>query len=110
MRDWKTTRQPLRAIYEAIVQAANTFGPIVMQARKGYVSLLSPNTTFARIQATTKTRVDLGLRLKEKPGGRLLPGKIHETMPVQLALSSVRELDADALRWLRRAYDETQRR
>jgi len=104
-----TDRPQLRAIYDRIVKAAQEFGPIVIQARKGYVSLLSPRKTFARIQATTKTRLDLGLRLMAaKPNGRLLPGKIHETMPVQLAFSSVGDLDQEALRWLRAAYDEAQ--
>lgn len=104
-----TDRPQLRVIYDRIVKAAQEFGPIVIQARKGYVSLLSPRKTFARIQATTKARLDLGLRLMvAKPGGRLLPGKIHETMPVQIAFSSIGDFDQDALRWLRAAYDEAQ--
>ncbi|MBO0732725.1 MAG: hypothetical protein J2P49_00075, partial [Methylocapsa sp.] len=100
-------RPQLRPVYDRIAAAAQEFGPIVIQARKGYVSLLAPRRTFARIQATTKTRLDLGLRLSgRQPGGRLLPGKIHTTMPVQLALSSIGEFDEEALQLLRAAYDE----
>jgi hypothetical protein len=102
-------RAQLRPIYDLIVAAAQGFGQVVVQARKGYVSLLSPRKTFARIQPTTKTRLDLGLLLAaQRPIRRLLPGKIHETMPVQMAFSSTHDFDGEAVKWLRKAYHEAQ--
>jgi hypothetical protein len=78
----------------------------VIQARKGYVSLVTPRRTFARVQATTKNRVDLGLRLDgKKPGGRLQTSKLHETMKLQISFSTLEEVDAEALRWLKNAYE-----
>src|SRR5262245_60066714 len=59
-------RPQLRPIYEAIVGATSKLGDFVIQARKGYVSLVTPRRTFARVQAATKNRVDLGLRLDGK--------------------------------------------
>ena len=101
-------RPDLRPIFDAVVKAAVGLGDVTVQARKTYVSLVSPRRTFARVQPTTKNRVDLALRLDgEKPGGRLRPSKIHETMPVQIGLSSPKEVDAEAVRWLRRAYRES---
>ncbi len=101
-------RPHLRPIFDAVVKAAVGLGDVTIQARKTYVSLVSPRRTFARVQPTTKNRVDLALRLDgEKPGGRLRPSKIHETMPVQIGLSSPKEVDAEAVRWLRRAYRES---
>ena len=101
-------RPHLRPIFDAVVKAAVGLGDVTIQARKTYVSLVSPRRTFARVQPMTKNRVDLALRLDgEKPGGRLRPSKIHETMPVQIGLSSPKEVDAEALRWLRRAYRES---
>ena len=101
-------RPHLRPIFDAVVKAAVGLGDVTIQARKTYVSLVSSRRTFARVQPTTKNRVDLALRLDgEKPGGRLRPSKIHETMPVQIGLSSPKEVDAEALRWLRRAYRES---
>jgi len=101
-------RPHLRPIFDAVVKAAVGLGDVTIQARKTYVSLVSPRRTFARVQPTTKNRVDLALRLDgEKPGGRLRPSKIHETMPVQIGLSSPKEVDAEAVRWLRRAYHES---
>src|SRR5215510_5561045 len=53
----------LRAVYDAIVKAAASNGDLVVQARKTFVSLLSPRRTFARIQRANKAHVNLGLRL-----------------------------------------------
>jgi hypothetical protein len=100
-------RQQLRPIYEAIVAAAQAIGETVVQARKGYVSLLTPKRTFARIRPTTKSRIDIGLRLEGlQPRGRLEPSRIHDTMPVQVSLTERRDLDREVLKWLRRAYEE----
>src|SRR5467141_2643991 len=103
-----TDRPQLRPILDAVVKAAVGLGDVTIQARKTYVSFVSPRRTFARVQPTTKDRVDLALRLDgEKPGGRLHPSKIHETMPVQIGLTSPKEVDAEALRFLQRAYRES---
>jgi hypothetical protein len=100
-------RQELRTIYDAILKAAAGLGDVVIQARKTYVSLVAPRRTFARVQATTRKRVDLALRLEgEKPGGRLIPSKIHETMPLQISLSSPEEVDLEVLGWLEKAYEQ----
>src|SRR5689334_21426744 len=83
-------RPQLRPIFDAIIDAAAGLGEVVVQTRKTYVSLLTPRRTFARIQPTTKQRVDLGLRLEgQQSGGRLQPSKIHETMPLQISLSTL---------------------
>jgi Domain of unknown function (DUF5655) len=62
----------LRPVYDAVVAAALGVGEVHVQACKGYVSLVNPRRTFAVVQATTRSRVDLGLRLPDRePGGRL---------------------------------------
>ena len=100
-------RPHLRPIYDAVINAMLGIGPITIQARKTYVSLLTPRRTFARVQPTTKHRIDLGLRLEgQKSTGRLLPSKIQETMKLQIGLTSVEEIDVEVLSWLRQAYDE----
>jgi hypothetical protein len=100
-------RPQLRPIFDAVVAAASSLGEVIVQARKGYVSLVSPRRTFARVQATTRNRVDLALRLEGRaPGGRLSRSHIHETMPVQLGLTSTDDLDEEALALLQQAYEE----
>jgi hypothetical protein len=71
------------------------------------VSLVTSRRTFARIQPTSKSRVDLALRLEgHKPGGRLQPSKIHETTRLQISLASVDDIDSEVLAWLQEAYDQ----
>jgi hypothetical protein len=100
-------RPQLRPIFDAIVDAAAGLGEVVVQTRKTYVSLVTPRRTFARVQPTTKQRGDLGLRLEgPPPDGRLQPSKIHETMPLQIGLTTPDEVDSEVLEWLQRAYDQ----
>jgi hypothetical protein len=100
-------RPHLRPIFDAIISAAAGLGEVVVQTRKTYVSLVSPRRTFARVQATTRQRVDLGLRLEgQQPAGRLRPSKIHESMPLQISLSALEEVDAEVLAWLQQTYDQ----
>ena len=100
-------RTQLRPIFDAIIAAVAGLGEVIVQTRKTYVSLVSPRRTFARIQPTTKQRVDLGLRhAGQQPGGRLQPSKIHETMPLQISLTTADEVDSEVLEWLRQAYDQ----
>ena len=100
-------RPHLKPIFEAILNAAVGLGDVTIQARKTYVSLLTSRRTFARVQATTKQRVDLGLRLQgQKPSGRLQASKIHESTPFQISLTTPADLDAEVLDWLQRAYDQ----
>ena len=78
----------------------------MIQARKTYVSLVSPRRTFARVVPATRTRVDLGFRLDRRtPGGRLQPSKIHETMKLQISLTSAAEVDEEVLDLLVEAYE-----
>jgi predicted transport protein len=101
-------RPNLRPIYDAIVEAATSLGDdVAIQARKTYVSLVSPKRTFARVQPTTRNRVDLALRLEgAEPRGRLRPSSIQETMPVQIGLTAPKDLDKAVFDLLRRAYEE----
>lgn len=98
-------RQDLRPIFDRIIEAAAGLGEVVIQARKTYVSLVTPRRTFARIQPA-RERVQLALRLEgEAPGGRLEPSKIHESMRLQFSLAAPDEVDTEVLDWLQRAYD-----
>lgn len=100
-------REALRPIYEAILLAMAEIGEFTIQTRKTYVSLVTPRRTFARIKPSTKSRLDLGLRLDgQEPGGRLKPSKLQETMRVQLSFNDIEQFDDEARSWLKRAYLE----
>jgi hypothetical protein len=100
-------RLHLQPIFEAVLNAALGLGDVTIQARKTYVSLVTSRRTFARVQATTKQRVDLGLRLEgQKPSGRLQPSRIHASTPLQTSLTTPKDVDAEILDWLQKAYEQ----
>jgi len=100
-------RPAIRPIFDRVVDTLPMIGDVELQARKTYVALLSPKRTFASIQPTTRTRVDIGLRLDGvAPSGRLEPAKSigQSSMTHKIALSSEDDVDDEAVEWLRRAY------
>src|SRR5215470_16651652 len=104
-----TDRPQLRPILDAVLAVLPTLGPVTVQARKTIVSLVSPRRTFAVVRATTRDRVDLGLRLDDAvPGGRLQPAKGigGGGATVKIALAGQHDV-ADEVRGLMRcAYAE----
>jgi len=101
-------RPGIRPILDRVLEVLPTIGTVEVQARKTYVALLSPKRTFASIQPTTKTRVDIGLRLDGvTPAGRLQEAKSigQSSMTHKIALASPADLDDEAVEWLTRAYE-----
>jgi uncharacterized protein DUF5990/uncharacterized protein DUF5655 len=100
-------RPQLRPVLDAVLAALPALGQVTVQARKTLVSLVGPRRTFAVVQATTKNRVDLGLRLdNEKPGGRLLAARDIGAANLRIPLAGPGDIDDEVLGWLQRAYDE----
>jgi len=100
-------RPRLRPILDAVLTALPALGPVTVQARGTIVSLVTPRRTFAVVKATTKSRVDLGLRLDQtQPEGRLLPARDIGSATVRIPLTAPDEIDEEVLGWLRRAYNE----
>ena len=100
-------RPQLRPVLDAVLAALPALGQVTVQARKTIVSLVGPRRTFAVVQATTKNRVDLGLRLdNEKPGGRLLAARDIGAANLRIPLTGPGDFDGEALGWLQRAYDQ----
>jgi hypothetical protein len=105
-------RPQLRPTLDAVLAAVPALGEVRVEARTTLVSLVSPRRTFAVVQARTKNRVDLGLRLDTprpedlKPGDRLQVARDLGAATVRIALTEPAELDDEALGWLRRAYEQ----
>jgi hypothetical protein len=100
-------RPQLRPILEELLARASTFGEFTIQARKNYVSLLTPRRTFAAVQPTTRTRIDLGLKLAD-PRRR---GKLEQNSSMgssvinaRIALKTLDDVDEEVEGWLRQAY------
>ncbi len=76
--------------------------------KKTYVSFRR-SKQFALVQAATKSRVDLGLNLKDVvPTERLENGNIFSGMCThRLRLMSRSDVDPDVISWLKQAYDQS---
>jgi Family of unknown function (DUF5990)/Domain of unknown function (DUF5655) len=101
-------RPQLRPVFDAVLSALPALpGPVTVQARGTLVSLVSPRRTFAVLKPTTKSRVDLGLRLDTtRPGGRLQPARDLGQATVRIPLTRPGEVDDEVRDWLTKAYDE----
>jgi hypothetical protein len=59
------------------------------------------------LKPTTKSRVDLGLRLDTtQPGGRIMPARDLGQATVRILLTTPGEVDDEVRVWLTKAYDE----
>lgn len=102
-------RPALRPIYDRIALIALSLGEGHLQARKGYVSLVGPRRTYARVRASTRKRVDLILRSDADWGDdRFIPagGAVDWPGAVKAGLNEVSDVDHAIEDALRRTYEE----
>ena len=100
-------KESLIPIYDKLVLEISKFGDdITNTPKKGSVSLIRKRQ-FALIKPATKTRVDLGLKIKDKPvSGRLENSGPFGTMCThRIQLTSVDDIDSEVLSWIKEAYD-----
>lgn len=98
----------LRPIYDRVLAAVQSFGDDVeLQTRKTYVAF-ARGKQFAVVQPTTRTRVDVGLKLPDRAAG----GRLESTtstgsgsMTHKVAVTSPDEVDEELIDLLRSAYD-----
>jgi predicted transport protein len=107
-RQYSGGKERLRQIYDRVAEVVAALGDDVEPGPRGtYVSFGRPKQ-FALVQPSTKTRVDLGLRLPGSPyTGRLIEAGSFGSGNIthKVALSSPDEVDAELEAWLREAYD-----
>lgn len=99
-------KESLTPIYDALLDFVATLGDDVEVApKKSYVSLRRTRQ-FALVQPSTKTRVDVGLRLDGvEPRGRLeASGSFNSMVSHRVRVSAVDEVDDELRGWLEAAY------
>lgn len=102
-------KENLRPIYDKLIKEISKFGnDITNTPKKGSVSLIRKRQ-FTLIKPATKTRIDLGLKIKEKPvAGRLENSGPFGTMCThRVQLTSVDEVDNELIGWIKEAYDKS---
>ena len=99
----------LKPIYDALLAAVQKFGDDVEVApKKAYVSLRRKKQ-FACFQASTATRLDVGINLKdEETTERLeLSGSFNSMVSHRVRVTKKEEVNKELIAWLRKAYDQS---
>ncbi len=93
-------------VYEGLITVVKKFGKDVnIVPKKTSVSIVRKKQ-FALINPASKTRIDLGLKLKNKPTGERLgdSGPFGTMCTHRVKLSSPKEIDDELKEWLEEAY------
>lgn len=99
-------KENLISIYEELISVVKTFGnDVTITPKKGSVSIIRKKQ-FALIKPATKTRIDLGLKLKDKPTTDRLEnsGPFGTMCTHRVQLASKDEIDNELIDWLLEAY------
>lgn len=109
VKDQYKGKEQLFPIYEALIAYLKTLGPdITITPKKSSVSILRKRQ-FVLIKPATKTRIDLGFKLKDKPTtDRLQDSGPFGTMCThRVKISEVIEVDEELKAWIAEAYQES---
>lgn len=101
-------KEQLKPIYDALIAEIETFGDDITKThKKGSVSIIRKKQ-FALIKPATKRRIDLGLKHKDKPTTDRLEnsGPFGTMCTHRIRLTSVDEVDAELIGWLKEAYEK----
>ena len=99
----------LRAIYDEILTFAKALGPDIRISPCQTIVPIYRNHVIAQVKPTTRTRIDLGLALRDirtpkrliNTGGFAKKDRITH----RIEISSIEEFDDEAKRWIKKAYE-----
>ncbi len=102
-------KEHLRAIYDEILTFAKTLGPDIRVSPCQTIVPIYRNHVIAQVKPTTRTRIDLGLALRDTKtpkrlvdtGGFAKKDRITHRIEIDL----IEDFDDEAKHWMRRAYE-----
>ena len=100
-------KEGLFSIYQELLKNIKSFGEdITITPKKGAVSIIRKRQ-FTLIKPATKTRIDLGLKLKGKEVNNRLgnSGPFGTMCTHRVQLSTIDEVDNELIGWLKEAYE-----
>lgn len=101
-------KEILKPIYDELLKKIQQFGDdITVTPKKDSVSFIRKKQ-FALAKPATKTRIDLGLKLKDKPTTDRLgnSGPFGTMCTHRVQLFDKKEVDKELLAWLKEAYEK----
>ena len=102
-------KESLKPIYDALIATVENFGDdVTITPKKGSVSLIRKRQ-FALIKPATKTRIDLGLKLKDVEIQDRLEGSgpFGSMCTHRIQLKDVSDVDDEVNKWLTLAYEKS---
>ena len=110
--DWITEqykgKETLKKWYDRMMTEINKFGKDVeVSPKKAYVSLRRKKQ-FAIIQPSTKTRIDIGLNIKDTPPSGIAEaaGSWNAMCTHRIKMEDEKTLNAALMNWIKQAYDQ----
>lgn len=101
-------KEVLLPIYEKLLSVVKDFGADVkVTPKKTSVSIIRKKQ-FALIKPATKTRIDLGLKIKDKPTTDRLEnsGPFGSMCTHRVKLSDIDQIDDELIGWLKEGYQK----
>lgn len=102
-------KEVLIPIYNQLISFIKTLGKdITVTPKKGSVSIIRKRQ-FVLIKPATKTRIDLGFKLKDKPTTARLEnsGPFGTMCTHRVRISDANEIDAELKGWIKEAYSKS---
>jgi len=103
-------KEHLRTICDRLIIIVKQFGEdVIITPKKTEVSL-DRKRKFAIIKPATKTRIDLGLKLKEKPTKDRLEnsGPFGTMCTHRVRITDINQVDNELKEWLKEAYNKAE--
>lgn len=100
-------KEQLKPIYDELLNKIIAFGnDVTVTPKKDSVSFIRKRQ-FTLIKPATKTRIDIGLKLKGKPTTDRLEnsGPFGTMCTHRVKLTEVKEVDQELLDWIKEAYE-----
>lgn len=102
-------KEDLIPIYNELIKFLKSLGSdVTISAKKGSVSIIRKRQ-FVLIKPATKTRIDLGFKLKDKPMTDRLEnsGPFGTMCTHRVQISAVEEIDSELKNWIEEAYENS---
>src|ERR1043166_4889063 len=112
-RTWRrcipAAKKTLRPIFDELLALGRSMGADVKVCPCQTIVPLYRKHVFAQIKPTTRTRIDLGLALKDTktPKRLIATGGFakKDRITHRIEITSVKDIDAEVKKWLKTAYD-----
>jgi predicted transport protein len=102
-------KENLRPIYDKLLNEINKLGSdIKVVPKNGSVSFIRKHQ-FVLIKPATKTRIDLGLKIKDKSTTKRLEksGPFGSMCTHRVQITSEINIDSELMSWIKEAYDKS---